>query len=52
MQECVDHGHIHLIVRGCLSDGMKDTSVVLAAGSFVEGKGAAARNVHLLCLDF
>jgi hypothetical protein len=48
----VDHGHIHLIVRGYLSDGMRDTSVVLAVGSFAEGKGAAARNVLLLCLGF
>jgi hypothetical protein len=48
----VDHGLILLIVRGCSSDGMRGTSVVLAVGSYGEGRGAAARNVLLLCLDF
>jgi hypothetical protein len=48
----VDHGHIHLIARGYLSDEMRDTSVVLAVGSFAEGKVAAAKNALLLCLGF
>jgi hypothetical protein len=46
----VDHGHIHQIVKGYSSDGMRAILVVLAAGNFAEGRAAAAKNVLHPCL--
>jgi len=47
---CVDHGHIPQIVKGYLSDGMRDILVVLAVGNFAEGRAAAAKSALRRCL--
>jgi hypothetical protein len=46
----VDHGHLHQIEKGNLSDGMRDILVVLAVDNFAEGRAAAAKSVLHLCL--